>query len=273
MLRKIVLLIALFSGIVFGNDALPTIYNQKTFEAEGNKYKGCSVIDLNTNLEEKMVTYSGTDIFGDALGEGKQIRINPIPNEACSKLINSPYEAKKPEYTCKKEWYKEEEWEEGLDFLGSATYYEGITLPEIEEIRKKVPKFNLQALVKENGEKTKIRTTIEKELELFGIKGRPNARYMNVSEKPINKECWIWKQWEQDESSNNKTSGFAEKINQSIDVEKQILSVQKNINLELISNIAMKANLLKKTDENYTRLNIEKNLTAIYMEAIREDTK
>lgn len=62
------------------------------------------------------------------------------------------------------------------------------------------------------------------------------------------------------------TNKFAEKINKSNDVEKQTLELQEKINKELIKNIAIKANMLKKTDENYMRAGVEKSLTGIYFE-------
>lgn len=66
---------------------------------------------------------------------------------------------------------------------------------------------------------------------------------------------------------------FSEKINQSKDTEKNIFSLQERINLELVNNIAIKTNLLKKTDENYMRLNTEKSLTGVFMKNFLEEDK
>ena len=74
-------------------------------------------------------------------------------------------------------------------------------------------------------------------------------------------------------SASQTQNNFADKIKDSTSKEKESQKIHESINGELVKNVAMKTNLLKKTDENYTRLNIEKNLTAIYMETIREDLK
>lgn len=66
---------------------------------------------------------------------------------------------------------------------------------------------------------------------------------------------------------------FADKIKDSTKTEKENQKLHESINHELVSNIAIKTNLLKKADENYTRLGIEKNLTAIYMETVKGTTK
>ncbi len=74
-------------------------------------------------------------------------------------------------------------------------------------------------------------------------------------------------------SASQTQNKFADKIKDSTNKEKESQKIHESINRELVKNVAMKTSLLKKTDENYTRLNIEKNLTAIYMETIREDLK
>lgn len=66
---------------------------------------------------------------------------------------------------------------------------------------------------------------------------------------------------------------FSEKIDKSKETEKKTLSLQKSINSELVNNISMKTNLLKKTDENYTRLSVEKSLTGIYMQNFLKEGK
>ncbi len=66
---------------------------------------------------------------------------------------------------------------------------------------------------------------------------------------------------------------FSEKIDKSKETEKETLSLQKSINSELVNNISIKTNLLKKTDENYTRLGVEKSLTGIYIQNFLKEGK
>lgn len=66
-------------------------------------------------------------------------------------------------------------------------------------------------------------------------------------------------------SASTISNGFAEKIDKSKEVESETFVSHEKINKELIRNIAIKANNLKKTDENYMRAGIEKSLTGIYV--------
>ena len=58
---------------------------------------------------------------------------------------------------------------------------------------------------------------------------------------------------------------FAKNINMTNEIEKERKLLNEAVNSEMVGNIALKANLLKKTDEQYMRLGTEKSITSIYI--------